>query len=842
MAVLVHRLVPMAAAHRKSLSPGRISGRLFRPVVRWLTRVRLIPREPELDPDKPVCYILESDALSNVLILQKTCQDLKLPKPGAAMTLPGNVEFRGVMALQHLRGMLFRRPDWRPHLADLKTLLDHARLDPEFDVQMVPVSIFLGRAPDRESGWFKLLFSEDWMIAGRLRRLLSMLVHGRNTLVQISRPVSLKEFLDEDPGPGRRVRKFSRLLRVHFRRTRTGVIGPDLSHRRTVVDLILRSRSVREAIRSESDKKKQSVARVRRRARGYAREIAGDYSHAFIEFAYRVLGWFWNRIYDGVHVHHLENLESIPKGAGIVYVPCHRSHIDYLLISYLVYHNGFAVPHIAAGVNLNLPVAGRIIRKSGAFFLRRSFRSNALYSAVFNRYIDTIFSRGVSMEYFIEGTRSRSGRLLKAKTGMLAMTVQSFLRNRERPVYFLPVYFGYERLVEGDSYLYELSGGKKKKETLAGLLRSFSILREKFGEVHVGFGEPVCLDQHLDRLAPDWRDWHPEDSPRRPEWMSGAMDDLGQSIMQRINAAAHVSPINLLGLALLSSPRHAMAQPELEAQMELMRDLMTEMPYSDALTVTERSTGEILEYGENMGLIERRSDHLGDIILCRESDAWRLSYFRNNALHAIALFSWCACVLRNNTTFFRRDLLRMGRVIYPFLKDELCLRWSPEEFAEATEKALELLLRRGLLIKHADPGTLRRAHGETLQAMQLRLLSQPMFSSLERFYITVALLVKNGSGVLSAGELETLCHLTAKRLSIIYSFESPEFFDKALFKNFIRMLRRARVLSADNDGKLVFDEALEIVIRDAKSILSKEIRHSIWQLSPAPEEVRKEAA
>ena len=140
-----------------------------------------------------------------------------------------------------------------------------------------------------------------------------------------------------------------------------------------------------------------------------------------------------------------------------------------------MYQHGLQVPHIAAGINLNMPLVGTFLRRCGAFYIRRSFRSNALYGAVFREYLDNIFRSGVSMEYFIEGGRSRTGRVLQPRTGMLAMTVRSYLQSRQRPVVFVPIYVGYERLVEGGSYLGELSGGRKKEETLGGLMRSFSL-------------------------------------------------------------------------------------------------------------------------------------------------------------------------------------------------------------------------------------------------------------------------------------------------------------------------------------------------------------------------------
>src|SRR5450631_1773462 len=176
-------------------------------------------------------------------------------------------------------------------------------------------------------------------------------------------------------------------------------------------------------------------------ARKCAVEIAANYSQSFVRFMSAVLGWLWNRLFDGVDFEHAEKLNEIGDGAEIIYVPCHRSHMDYLLLPYVIYHKGFAVPHVAAGVNLNLPVIGRFLRKGGAFFLRRTFKGDALYAVVFAKYLGFMMARGHTLEYFIEGGRSRTGRLLSPRTGMLSMTVRSFVRDPKCPVVFMPVYF-----------------------------------------------------------------------------------------------------------------------------------------------------------------------------------------------------------------------------------------------------------------------------------------------------------------------------------------------------------------------------------------------------------------
>ena len=240
--------------------------------------------------------------------------------------------------------------------------------------------------------------------------------------------------------------------------------------------------------------------------------------------------------------------------------PCHRSHFDYLLLSYVLYHQGLHTPHIAAGINLNMPVIGPILRRGGAFFLRRSFKGNRLYAAVFEAYLDQILQRGHSVEYFVEGTRSRTGRLLQPKGGMLMMTVNSYVRNPKRPIVFVPVYFGYEKLIEGDSFISELGGAAKQKESLFGLVKSIRSLRDNFGKVYVNIAEPIELDDVLHRLQPDWREL-PQKDDARPAWLGDVVDTLGVDIMSNINAAAAVTPISLVTVTRSAWPAKASSMP-----------------------------------------------------------------------------------------------------------------------------------------------------------------------------------------------------------------------------------------------------------------------------------------
>ncbi len=821
----------------RSAEPARgpallnILGALLRP---WI-RIRREPREPrELLPDdeRPTVYVVERYGLSDSLILEQACREAGLPSPYEAARHVPIKRTRAIVAVTP-RPRLFRRRAHPSRSETLSRLAEVVRADPSADVRLVPVSIFVGRAPDRESGWFRVLFAENWVVVGRFRRLLAILLNGRDTIVQFSAPVSLRETLEaegEAATTERGVRKLSRVLRVHFRRVRTTIIGADLSHRRTVVDTVVDADTVRQAIEATAAKENLTVEQARRRARGYALEIAADYSHTVVRSISFMLVWFWNKLYDGVTMHHFDRLRAVAPGHEVIYVPCHRSHIDYLLLSYQLYQNGLVPPHIAAGVNLNLPVIGPILRRGGAFFLRRSFKSNVLYSSVFTEYVSQLFVRGVALEYFIEGGRSRTGRLLSPRAGMLAMTLRSFLRESRRPVLFQPVYIGYEKLMEGKSYIGELSGKPKEKESLLGLLKSIKVLRQRYGKVTINFGEPIELAPLLDEIAPAWRDatTRPDD---KPEWLGDAVDTLADRIQANINGAADVNPINLLAMVLLAMPKHAMAEADLLAQIDLCKDLLQAIPYAERVTVTSMSAAEIVAYGESMQWIRRTRHPLGDVLGADDEQAVLLSYFRNNVQHLFVAAAWIACCFLNNRRMARATMLRLGRLIYPFIQAEWFLPWSEEAFTARIESTLDFLCARGLLEIDAEGRIIERAPGQSDSAFRLRALSHSLLQAVERYYITIALLTSNGRGTLSAGELENVCHLTAQRLSLLQQLNAPEFFDRALFRGFIQKLRERRVVWPDANAKLDFDEDLVELVKESRVILSRDIRHGILKLT-----------
>lgn len=801
----------------------------------WWRRLalKLVRYELQFADERPAgertCFVLETQRVEYRWVLEDVCER-------ESWSGPVDLGAKGAAALANRVWTLRRAPRWFGRrapprdVAELEPLLTRARAGTP--VEFVPVAIFWGRAPAREKSWLKLLLSETWGVTGRIRRMLAVLTHGRDVFVKVGRPIRAADVFDDETEPGGdeevAARRLARLMRVYFQQQRTATVGPDLSHRRLLLEEVLTSAPVVEAVRREVRAGTSGgEARVRARARRYAKEIAADYSYPVVRVLDRLFGWVWNRLYEGIDVRHLDGLAALPPDSEIVYVPCHRSHVDYMLLSYVIYRHGRPPPHIAAGVNLNLPVVGSILRRGGAFFIRRSFQNNALYTAVFRGYLRAILAKGFPVKYFIEGTRSRTGRLLPPKLGLLAMTIQAYVADRERPIVFVPVYIGYEKLVEGQTYVRELAGYRKRKESLAGFVRSLGALRSRFGRVQLSLGEPIALDALLDEVHPAWQDETPVE-PFRPPWATAAAERLAGRIMTSINEAAALNAVNLTALVVLAMPKQTIVEVELEQQLELYLELSRCAPYADRTGACTLGAREIIAQCEALGWLGRRRDALGDVLEMDERTAVLATYYRNNVVHVFALPALVAALFNNRTTLEKPRIDALLGQLYPCLRTELFLRLAPEELPEAADRQLGALSELGLL--RPDGTKWLRPDGSTLEAAQLKLTAEIVQPFLERYYLGAAVLQRGEA--LRRREFVRRCSDAAERLSMIYSLNSPDLFNSALFDNLAAHFASAGIVEHKPGAALAVDrERLDEFAASVGFVLRPQLRRTLSNLA-----------
>ena len=815
---------------------------LRRPLLAWVqTRVAPsgLPQELGLDPTRPVCYVLAARSIVDQFVLEETCRQQGLPPPrGGYRELP-KAGRAALVALPKLEGQGMQRRYGNP--AEIRRLVTQAIVDRDYDVQLVPVSVFWGRNPQQETSLLKIVFS-DSLRAGPLRKLFIVMFNGRNTFVSYGRPISFQAFMAQDPEPQAATRKLLRVLRVHFRRQRAATLGPTLINRAQVLSNVIALPRVREAIRLEAAAEHISFEQAEEQAWKYADEIAADYNNATLSFVVRILTWLWNRIFDGIQVHHAERLREFAHHHGVVYLPAHRSHMDYLLVSYVLYQQGLVPPHVAAGINLNFWPVGGLIRRLGGFYLRRKFGGNKLYSAVFRAYVDWLMSRGYSMQFFPEGGRSRTGRLLTPKTGMLSMTVQSFLRNPDQSIVLVPVYTGYDRLnpIELNSFFKELKGTKSKKnESVGDLIRATRVVRMAFGKSYISFGEPLNLAQFLEARQPGWRkDLAPGAEGEWPAWFADFVTTLSHEVMTRINSAAALNPVGLVSTALLASPEKTLAEDELCEQVDSWMALLRARPYSEDVWIPELSGAETLAYVEKVARLTRIQHPWGDIIAAEGRDAVLLTYYRNSVLHLLALPSLIASYFQQRETVEETALVEGCCELYPVLRRELFLHWRDKATEAAIRGMIDALVERRLLSRDTAHGVLRRPPVTTAEFGSLMGLANVMRETLERYCMTTVLLAENLSqGHIERGDFEQQCHLMAQRMAVLSGRNAPEFFDKTLFSSYIDSMKRLELLKPDperGDDCLTIDPQLQRMAEQAMRHLSGGVQQRIRRLLSRP--------
>jgi glycerol-3-phosphate O-acyltransferase len=781
-----------------------------------LVKSKSIPADPcaelGLDTSRPIMYVLPYNSKADLLTLRARCLAHDLPDPMEPLEVDGVVLPRYVFAHDGPRVFTYYTPK-QESIKLFHNYLDLHRSNPNLDVQMVPVSVMFGRAPGKEKGEA----NPPLRNLNGIQKFFAVIWLGRDSFVRFSPPVSLRRMATEHGTDKRIAQKLLRIARMHFSRLRLAAVGPRLPARQDLFNKLLSSKAIARAVEDEARTKKISHEKAQQNAVALMEEIAANFSYEAIRVTDRVLGFTWNRLYQGINVHNAERIRQLAhEGHELVYVPCHRSHMDYLLLSYVLYHQGLVPPHIAAGINLNFWPAGPIFRRLGAFFIRRTFRGNKLYSTVFREYLGELFSRGYSVEYFVEGGRSRTGRLLDPKTGTLSMTIQAMLRGGTRPITLVPIYIGYEHVMEVGTYAKELRGATKEKESFTQMVRGLSKLRN-LGQGYVNFGEPIPLNNWLNQNVPEWRDDIDPIEAVRPAWLTPSVNAIAADLMVRINNAGAANAMNLCCTALLASRQRSLTREQLTEQLNCYLDILRNVPYSPDATAPKVTADELINHALQMNKFEVEKDTIGDIIILPREQAVLMTYYRNNLMHMLVLPSLLAMMITQRRHLTRSALLEQVTLLYPMLKSELFLRWEKEALPAEIDALLDELQRQGLILINGDTLQVNPLRSRTLQ-----LLAAGVRETIQRYAITFWLLGANPG--INRGTLEKESRTLAQRLSVLHGINAPEFFDKAVFSTLVLTLRDEGYISDSGDAE---SERARQVYQLLAELLTSDVRLTI---------------
>ncbi|MCJ1224837.1 hypothetical protein MMC12_001483 [Toensbergia leucococca] len=367
-------------------------------------------------------------------------------------------------------------------------------------------------------------------------------------------------------------------------------------------------------------------------------------SKRFIRGSYYLVTQLLTRAYhQGIHVSSEEVLrlrsvaeEAAKKKQSIIFLPCHRSHIDYVSLQLICYRLGIAMPTVVAGDNLNFPLVGSFLQHAGAMWIRRSFRDDALYTTVVQSYIDTLLRNGFNFECFIEGSRSRTGKLLSPKFGILSFLLDSVLSGRVDDAIICPVSTQYDKVIETESYISELLGQPKPKENLMDFLSSSSVLSLKLGRVDVRFHEPWSLKGFITDQQARMNKLPSQTSlevSQSSKVKGRLLMTMGYKVLSDINAVSVVMPTALIGTVLLTLRGRGVGKAELIRRIEWLSDRVRGKGgrvahFAGAPTSVVVDRGLEVLGQELVGTIEGLPD-----ITYYAVDRFQLSFYRNMTIH-----------------------------------------------------------------------------------------------------------------------------------------------------------------------------------------------------------------
>ena len=287
------------------------------------------------------------------------------------------------------------RPDPIRHLITLQE-------SEERPVYLVPQVIFYSKKPLRSHPTLTDIFFGTQENPGYLRRMVALFKKPASVFAEVSEPINLKEVLERpdfaDLGLEEKALRIRQCLLAYINRHYQSTTGPVLKTHEELKEEILTGKRLRDFTEKFAKRKKVPLYKIRKEADGYIDEIAAKYNQYMIQIFSIILKGIIRLMFDGISINKdkLNQIKSMSRKGPLVLVPCHKSHIDYLVMSYVMYHNNMPCPLIAAGKNLSFWPMGPIFRSGGAFFIRRTFKGANLYVKVFSEVHPKIASGGLS--------------------------------------------------------------------------------------------------------------------------------------------------------------------------------------------------------------------------------------------------------------------------------------------------------------------------------------------------------------------------------------------------------------------------------------------------------------
>jgi glycerol-3-phosphate O-acyltransferase len=698
----------------------------------------------------------------------------------------------------------FRQRFLKPREDPIRHLLE-IQLQQDLPIFLVPQMIMYEKAPFRENKGLWQLFFGDSENPGRLRKLGLCFLRAKKAVVEVAEPFNLKEFLATAPTDGR-LRDLAQQIRrelIHRLDVQRLVItGPVMKSRGEVMELTLTDPALTRTMEHVAETKKKKLAKIKKTAQDYFWEMSADPHNFYIQTMRRMIDWLTRHLFDRVVFDTVgfERLRQAGKRGVLIFVPCHKSHLDYLILNNLIYQHHMQSPRIAAGKNLSFWPLGPIFRGSGVFFIRRRFLGGKLYAEVLYTYIKTMIKTGYNLEFFIEGGRSRTGKLVLPKLGLLNMILRAYDEKAAPDILFVPTFIGYDQVLEEKAYLKELEGGKKEEESVGQLVHARKFLKKRYGRVYIQFSEPLSLKAYMAQL-----------NQTDPENLEACRhgQELSYRIIQAINRISVVTPFSLVCAALLTYPRKGVYRRELLQIIQVLYDYLKGqgVPEADSLEDLNQAVEDTLTLCESRKLVapiekeEGLTDELGlGGYSIDETKRPLLEYYKNNILHFFlpAAMVSLSILARQGFEFNRDQILEDYGFLQDFFRNEFI--FSDLDPDNQVRQTLDYFESRGVVI-NLDP----QEASYTLSASGLKELAyfaNLLFNYLESYWIVFRSIKYLQKKPRSEKEFLKRIQSIGQKLYKLGEVERSEALSEATFQNAVKIFgEKGIVLKKAPEGK-----------------------------------------
>ncbi len=668
----------------------------------------------------------------------------------------------------------------------LQELIQYQRQQ-EMPIQVLPVLVVWNRAPERRRSWVGSLlwgtreYPAPWIGFWEKR------FNARDWLIQVAEPLDLRDFLAQPLEIGAEERLHSELER-RFLAEWNALRGPELLSPALIRKRLLAELALSPEVEVEEHCSESRAAISRAEFERDFRKIASDFRFAVI----RLMDWFlqplWTVVFSDVELREqdAEKIRDAMRSGTAVLVPCHRSHFDVLMLGWAYFTHDLCLPHIVTGMNLAFFPLGFLLRKVGGVFVKRSFAGAASFPVVFSHYLRTLLRIGYPIQFFLEGGRSRSGRMLLPRHGVLRMLMDAAAEKRAgEEVSFIPLALAYEQVAEERAHAREEAGEPKRPESAGQFLGALAFFKQRFGRVYLRVGTPVACSSLIGARAgvAAWRER--SEAERRAE-----VDRVGRRLVHRMAEAMPVLGVHLVAAALLNHPEAAVSQGAILRRARIFRDLLRECGAEREEALESDLEGAVCQalshYARRAVLHDRGQGIEGDLRWEIPGDQRLiLAFYQNHLAHFLVRMGAAALALKHQRT--EKVLLQQIRENFNFL-----LRLFSREALLEPEGDVGELLEQSLQV-FAAVGVLERSSNQCLiqNGELLAEAGRPLAPLLESYRLVLRASPQLDSRPLSSAEYVQWVREHAAGLFEVSALRRPEVLARSALESAVASWERA---------------------------------------------------